>query len=118
MSNQPAFGRDRIRLLAEADELFRDADVFDRGARRDPAFFWEAMEEAAHKFSAAAWNYREAGFGAKARQAYTRAAECHRELAKEQEHYARGCERDRENIPFVQIDGDKVADGNEEARPQ
>jgi hypothetical protein len=82
MSDAPSPTPDRIRLLAEADELFRDADVADRGARHDPAFFLEAMEEAAHKFNAAAWKYREAGLGVKARQAYTRAAECHRELAQ------------------------------------
>jgi hypothetical protein len=118
MSDAPSPTPDRIRLRAEADEFFRDADVADRGARHDPAFFWETMEEAAHMFNAAAWKYREAGLGAKARQAYTRAAECHREMAKEQEHYARLCEQDREKILVAEIEDEDASEGNEETRTQ
>jgi hypothetical protein len=54
MSDDSSLTPDRIRLLAQADELFRDADSAARGARCTCAFFEEFMSEAAYKFDVAA----------------------------------------------------------------
>jgi hypothetical protein len=118
MSDEPSLTPDRVRLLAEADELFEVAESAARSARWTCAFFWECMTEAACKFDHAGVKYREAGLGAKARRAYTRAAECRRELAQEEEHFARESEKERDKILHIALEEEEPVEGNEEADAQ
>lgn len=82
---------ERRALLAEADELFEkgvDADDSGNWSGYGPAECWE---EAVHRCNAAAMKYRNLGFGTKARQALSRAAECHRKIGREPTRWARDC---------------------------
>lgn len=101
MSDTPPPINDRLALISEADDMFK------RGADADNAGDWsgygprECWEEAVHLFNAAAVKYRNLGLGLKARDAWSRSAECHRKIAGEHLRCAQHCEDDRESVEVL-----------------
>lgn len=101
MSDSPPPIHERLALLAEADELFKqgvDADNAGDWSNFGPSECWG---EAVHSFDGAAVQYRNLGLGLKAREAWSRAAECHRKLAAEHEHWAKKCEESRDSVEVL-----------------
>lgn len=110
MSDSPIPIHERLLVLAQADDLFKqgvDADIAGDISGYGPRECWE---EAVHLFDAAAVKYRDLGMGLKAREGWFRAAECHRKIAWEHMTFAQHCE---EHGDAVQIDwaGEGMADG-------
>lgn len=101
MSKKPHSHRERSRLLCEADEEFTGADQRQRSSTYSPGFDQDFLSEAAQMFFSAAVKYRKVGLGLKAREAWGRAAECHRELAKLEIHWAELCRGRRDEVPVL-----------------
>ena len=101
MSDSPPPIHERLALLAEADEVFKqgvDADNAGDWSNYGPSECWG---EAVHSFDLAAVKYQNLGLGLKAREAYSRAAECHRKLAAQHEHWAKVSEESRDSIEIL-----------------
>ena len=92
---------ERAGQIAKADELFTGADERYRASLHSPGFVHEFLDEAAQMFFAAGVKYFDLGLGLKAREAWARAAECHRELAKEELHYAKLAQERSDSVPVV-----------------
>jgi hypothetical protein len=92
---------ERAGQIAEADELFTGADERYRASLHSPGFVHDFLAEAAQMFYAAAVKYLDLGLGLQAREAWARAAECHRELAKEELHYAALAQERRDSVPVL-----------------
>lgn len=110
MSDSPTPMHERLAILAEADELFThgvDADNAGEWSNFGPRECWE---EAVHAFNSAAVKYRDLGLGLKAREAWSRSAECHRKIAGEHLRFAKHCEEDRDAVE-VHWDGEGNTDG-------
>lgn len=93
--------RDRLGLLAEADELFEQGAVAQGAAHITGFGPREFLEEAVHLFDTAARKYRDLGLGLRAREAWSREAECHREIAAEHERWAKQCDENRDAIAVL-----------------
>jgi hypothetical protein len=101
MSEKPVSHQERARLLCEAEEAFDGADQRQRSSGYSPGFAQDFLQEAADMFGTAAVRYQKAGLGMKAREAWERAAECHRELAKLEIHWAALCRDRRDEVPVL-----------------
>ena len=93
--------QERARLLREADEAFTGADQRHRSSKYSPGFDQDFLSEAAQLFYSAAVKYDKVGLGIKAREAWERAAECHRELAKLEIHWAALCRSRRDEVSVL-----------------
>lgn len=102
---------ERNQVLAEADELFAGADQRHRSAAPAPGFTQDFLTEAVQMFHSAALKYRDIGLGLRARQAFDRTAQCHRDLAALELHWARNAEADRDAIAVVWCE-ERQADGS------
>lgn len=89
---------ERAERIEEADAVFKEAHSWD--CTGDSSGFGprECWEEALHMFDEAARNYRDLGLGLRARDAWSREAECHRKIAGEHERWAKECESSRDAI--------------------
>lgn len=101
MSDTPTPIHERLALISEADDIFKqavDADIAGNISGHGPRECWE---EAVHLFKAAAVKYRDLGLGLKAREAWSRSAECHGKIAGEHMRFAQHCEDGRESIEVL-----------------
>ena len=93
--------RTRVRSLAKADLLFRRADGRIQIAETSEEFAEGCLREAADMFAAAGGSFHDLGLGLKARDCWAHAAQCHRELANEQERIAQAFDAMRDRIPVL-----------------
>lgn len=98
MSDSQIPAHERLALLAEADDLFKQGGDFDIAGSISGHGPRECWEEAVHSFNSAAVKYRDLGLGLKAREAWSRSAECHRKIAGEHLRFAKHCEEDRDAV--------------------
>lgn len=89
---------ERAAKIDEADAVFKsahDADCAGNWSGFGPRECWE---EALHLFDKAARGYHDLGLGLRAREAWSREAECHRKIAAEHARWAKDAESLRDAI--------------------
>ena len=89
---------ERAARIEEADEVFTRAAGADSAGDFSGFGPRDCWEEAVHMFDEAARKYRDLGLGLRARDAWSREAECHRKIAAEHERWATECESKRDAI--------------------
>ena len=99
---------ERVARIAEAEATYKNAAGAESAGDTSAFGPAECYEEAVHAFRSAAIMFRDLGLSGKARDAWTRSAECRRKIAKEYEHYAKV---DEESRDAIELTWEEDADG-------